>query len=52
LLPARTGGSARPFLMAHNFFLAMVFYLAGAVASLPDQQERIDGVFDRIGKNR
>jgi hypothetical protein len=39
----RAGGSAALFLLAHNFFLAMVIYIVACIASQPGILQRIKG---------
>jgi hypothetical protein len=44
--------SAVLFLLAHNFFLAMLFYLTAVFASTPDLQLRFQAILDQIGKKK
>ncbi|MBN1439511.1 MAG: hypothetical protein JW929_08885 [Anaerolineales bacterium] len=50
LFLAHAGCSAVLFLLTHNFFLAMLFYLTAVVASQPDICSRVAGTAARIRK--
>jgi hypothetical protein len=43
-------GSALLFLLAHNFFLAMLFYAAAAVAAAPDLLKQFTGAIEKVRK--
>jgi hypothetical protein len=43
-------GSAALFLLAHNFFLAMLFYAAAAVAATPDLRKQFTEAIDKVRK--
>lgn len=45
-----TAGSALLFLLAHNFFLAMLLYLTAAIASMPDIQVRFIELLSQFRK--
>ena len=44
----RTLGSSALFLLGHNFFLAMLYYLVAYSASLPELYKRIDRIYISI----
>jgi hypothetical protein len=46
----RTVGSGALFLLAHNFFLAMLYYLTSVAASAPWFRERIGNISTRFAK--
>jgi hypothetical protein len=48
----RVSGSSGLFLLTHNFFLAMLYYLAAATAASPDSRSRIKNALGRILDNR
>jgi hypothetical protein len=48
----RVSGSSGLFLLTHNFFLAMLYYLAAATAASPDSRSRIKNALGRILYNR
>ena len=50
LFLAHAAGSAALFLLAHNFFLAMVFYLAAAITSTADFRLRVNEVLYHFRK--
>jgi|GEM_PF-5816228 len=50
LFLAHAAGSAGLFLLAHNFFLAMLFYLTAVAASTPDIQLHFQNIYSRIQK--
>jgi hypothetical protein len=56
LFLTHAAGSALLFLLTHNFFLAMLYYLTAALVSAPDQGidgiDRIKTWMDRIGKQK
>lgn len=46
----RTTGSAILFLLAHNFYLSMLYYLTAVLASTPDIRSRFYEALDRLRK--
>ncbi len=50
LFLVHAGCSAALFLLAHNFFLAMLFYLTAVLASKPELQLRIREMLPKINK--
>lgn len=50
LFLVHAGCSAALFLLAHNFFLAMLFYLAAAMASAPDIRLRFNEMVNQFRK--
>jgi hypothetical protein len=48
----RVSGSSGLFLLTHNFFLAMLYYLAAATAASPDSRSRIKNALGRSLYNR
>jgi hypothetical protein len=50
LFLTHAAGSAVTFLLAHNFFLAMLFYLTAGFTSSPNFQLRFQILVDRLQK--
>ncbi len=48
----RTTGSAILFLLSHNFYLAMLYYLAAVIASRSDIRPRFYDVLNRLRKKK